>query len=253
RQQFPIIGPLVGTFGGRIGATISLRLGYDTQGLTDFLASHDPASLLGGLFFDTKDAAGNLLPVATLHAEIAVGAAISLGLVSAGVEGGISADIFFNWDDLNGDGKVRLDEMLANVLANGGNPLAVFDITGLLQFFLRAYVKIELFITSITLTFEFARITLFKFDVPFKRPSFLGSQNGGAVTLAIGPSSKNRIKGNLDDIGETVHVKSNGGAGRIAIWSDQFNRSQGNAQPFSGVTSIVGSGGAGDDVIDLSG
>src|SRR5581483_2889444 len=32
RQEFPIIGPLVGTFEGGIGAKLDLRLGYDTQG-----------------------------------------------------------------------------------------------------------------------------------------------------------------------------------------------------------------------------
>jgi len=253
RQSFPIIGPLVGTFGGGIGATISLRLGYDTQGLTDFLASKNAASLLQGFFFDPKDAAGNLLPVAMLHAEIAVGAALDLGLIEAGVEGGISADIFFNWNDLNQDGKVRLDELKANVLANGGNPLAVFDITGEIDLFLRAYVTINLLFTSFTETFEFARLKLFSFAVPFNRPAFLGTQNGGALTLSIGPSSKNRLQGNLDDIGETIHVASNGGAGRVKVWSDQFNRSSSNAQEFSGVTSIVGNGGAGDDNIDLSG
>ncbi len=253
RQSFPIIGPLVGTFGGGIGATISLRLGYDTQGLTDFLASHNAASLLEGFFFDTKDSLGNLLPVAMLHAEIAVGAALDLGLIEAGVEGGISADIFFNWDDLNKDGKVRLDEMKANILANGGDPLAVFDITGEIDLFLRAYVTINLFFTSFTETFEFARLKLFSFSVPFKRPAFLGTQNGGALTLAIGPSSKNRIQGNLDDISESIHVASDGGSGRVKVWSDQFNRSEANAQSFSGVTSIIGSAGAGDDNIDLSG
>src|SRR5262249_2281712 len=152
-----------------------------------------------GFFFDPKDAAGNPLPVATLHAEIAVGAAISLALISAGVEGGISADIRFLWNDLNGDGKVRLDELKSNILANSGNPLAVFDISGELDLFMRAYVTINLVLTSFTATFEFARLKLFDFQIPFNRPSFLGTQNGGALTLSVGPSSKSRIQGDLND------------------------------------------------------
>src|SRR5207249_4514593 len=144
RQQFPIIGPLVGTFAGGVGATINLRIGYDTQGLSDFLASHNAASLAEGFFFDTKDAAGQLMDVATLHAEIAVGAALSAFFFSFGVEGGITADIHFLWSDLNGDGKVRFDELLANLLANAGDPLAVFDIRGQLGLFLRAYITIDL-------------------------------------------------------------------------------------------------------------
>ena len=95
-QDFPIIGPLVGTFEGGIGAKLDLSLGYDTQGITDFIASKNPAALLEGFFFDTKDANGNPLPVATLTAEVAVGAAIDLGLIKAGVEGGITAKIAFS-------------------------------------------------------------------------------------------------------------------------------------------------------------
>jgi len=138
------------------------------------------------------------------------------------------------------------------LLANGWDPLAVFDIDGQLQFFLRAYITINLLFTSFTETFEFARVTLFKFHVDFKRPSFLGTQNGGALTLAIGPNSKNRLQGNLDDIAETIHVESNGGAGSVRVWSDQFNRSESNGQDFSGITSIIANGGpGGDDYIDL--
>ena len=253
RQQFPIIGPLVGTFAGGIGATIDLRFGYDTLGLQELFSSGNAADLVDGFFFDTKDAQGNPLPVATLTATIAVGAAISLVLVSAGVEGGITATIHFNWDDLNGDGKVRLKEMAANIVANGGNPLAVFDINGNIQLFMDAYVEINLFITKITLTFEFARITLFSFDIPFKRPSILATQNGGTLNLAVGTDSKNRLQGNLNDIGETIFVKSTGSKS-VSVYSDQFNSPDGNPlNEFTGVTAIVANAGAGDDYIDLSG
>ena len=91
RQEFPIIGPLVGTFAGGFGATLDLRLGYDTYGLQKFIAGGSAADLIQGFFFDTKDKDGNPLPVATLTATIAVGAAIDLGLIKAGVEGGIDA------------------------------------------------------------------------------------------------------------------------------------------------------------------
>ena len=251
RQEFPIIGPLVGTFEGGIGAKLDLRLGYDTQGLTDFLASKNAASLIDGFFFDTKDANGNPLPVATLTAEIAVGAAIDLALIKAGVEGGIRATVLFSWDDLNKDGKVRLDELKSNLLANGGDPLAVFDISGEFDLFLRAYVTIELYITSFTLTFEFPTITLFKFDVPFTRPAFLGNVSNGTLTLAIGPSSNNRLQGDLTDGSESIFVRGTGG-GNVSVWSPQFGRDSGNAQDFNGITSIVANGGAGDDTIDLS-
>ncbi|MFN2611440.1 MAG: hypothetical protein ABR507_11310 [Actinomycetota bacterium] len=253
RQMFPIIGPLVGTFEGGIGASLKISFGYDTLGLQEFFSTHNAASLLKGFFFcDLQPCEGGSdVPEATLHAEIAVGAALSIVIATVGVEGGIDANINFNFADLDGDGKIRFDEMKANVLANDGDPLAVFDISGELDFFLRAYIEINLFITKITYSFEFARLKLLSFDVPFKRPAFLGTQNGDTLTLAIGPNSKNRLLGNLDDIGEEIHVK--GDAGTISVWSSQFNRDEGNAQTFSGVHKIIASGGAGDDIIDLGG
>ncbi|MEP7335491.1 MAG: calcium-binding protein, partial [Actinomycetota bacterium] len=253
RQQFPIIGPLVGTFAGGLGGTINLAFGYDTAGFSAFASTHNAASLLKGFFIYAGDpTTGADRPEATLHAEIAVGAALSLAVVTVGVEGGISADIFFNLSDLDHDGKVRLDELGSNVLANGGNPLAVFDISGILQFFLRAYFTLDLGFFSITKTFEFARLTLLKFDIPFTRPAFLGTQTGGEVTLAIGPNSKNRLQGNLDDIAESINVESDG-SGTIKVWSSQFGRDHGNAQVFTGVTKLTIDGGLGDDMIDLHG
>src|SRR5439155_728339 len=190
-------------------------------------------------------------PQATLHAEIAVGAAISLGLISAGVEGGIAADIQFFLSDLDKDGKIRLSELAANLLANDFNPIAVFDIKGVLTFFLRAYVKINLLFTSITLPFEFARLKLLDFTITFKRPAFMAPLQGGVLTLAIGPDAHNRLQGDVTDISEAIYAKS-AGAGVVKVWSPQFNRDEGNAQTFTGVTKIVADGGQGDDTIDLS-
>src|SRR5205823_1006 len=179
-----------------IGATVSLAFGYDTTGLVEFMHSKNAAQLLDGFFISAVDpATGQPRPQATLHAEIAVGAAISLALISAGVEGGIAADIFFSLSDLDKDGKVRLSEMAANLLANNYNPLAVFDITGVLALFLRAYVTIDFGFFSVTSTFEFARLKLLDFTIPFKRPAFMGTMSGGVLTLAIGSNAKNRLQG----------------------------------------------------------
>src|SRR6185437_7458163 len=83
------------------------------------------------------------------------------------------------------------------------------------------------------------------------RPAFLGNISNGALTLAIGPSSNNRLQGDLTDGSETIHVRGSGG-GDVFVWSDQFGRGSDNAQEFTGVTSIIANGGAGNDTIDLS-
>ncbi|TMD63407.1 MAG: hypothetical protein E6I84_15740, partial [Chloroflexi bacterium] len=128
---------------------------------------------------------------------------------------------------------MRLSEMLANILANAGNPLAVFDISGVLTFFLRAYITLSLGFFSVTKTFEFTRLKLLDFTVHFKRPAFLGTLSGDTLTLATGSSAHNRLNGVVTDVAETIHVSGTGGS--LKLWSDQFGRSVGNAQTFSGV------------------
>ncbi len=113
---------------------------------------------------------------------------------------------------------------------------------------------IDLFITSITYTYEFARLVLFKFESNFVRPAFLATQSGDTLTLNIGANAKNRLNGNLNDIGESLTIS--GTSGEVSLCSIQFGRDcsiSGLHEKFNGVHKIVGNAGAGDDVIDLSG
>ncbi|MHC1764378.1 MAG: hypothetical protein AB9869_08735 [Verrucomicrobiia bacterium] len=251
RQVIPIIGPLAGTFSGKIGGNLDFGFGYDTLGITQFIATENPAYLLNGFFMNDIDpATGADRAEVTFSAEIAVGAALSLGIATIGVEGGIGADIFFNLNDPDLDTKVRFSEMASNIVANDGNPLAIFDVSGIISFFLRAYIEVLFFEAS----FEFVRLELFTFDIPFERPGVLATQQGSTLTLNIGPNAAGRIQGNTTDIAETIHAKTLAD-GVVAVWSDQFGVAEGIAatNPFTGISKIVAIGGAGDDVIDLSG
>jgi Ca2+-binding RTX toxin-like protein len=251
RQVIPIIGPLAATFSGKIGANIDLGFGYDTLGISQFIATENPAYLLNGFFLNDVDpATGFDRPEAIFNAEIAVGAALSLGIATVGVEGGISATIFFNLDDPDDDGKVRFAELAANIAANDGNPIAMFNIDGLIEFFLRAYVEVLFFSAE----FEFARLKLFEFSDNFERPGVLATQQGDTLILNIGPNAAGRIQGNTSDIAEQIFVKTVGNES-VVVWSDQFNISEGLAttNPFVGVKKIIAYGGAGNDIIDLSG
>ncbi|HET6572537.1 MAG TPA: hypothetical protein VFG68_02965, partial [Fimbriiglobus sp.] len=253
RQSFPIIGPLVGTFGGGVGGGVDMGFGYDTRGLSQFIATKNPANLLSGFFLNDLDpATGTDRAEAFLRAQIAVGAALSLGFASVGVEGGIEATIFFNLADLDNDGKIRFDEMGANLAANDFNPLAVFDISGLVELFMRAYFEIDLGFFSIKKTFEFARLKLFEFDIPFERPSILASVSDGVLTLNIGPNSAARLRGDITDIAESITVESVGSD--IIVYSNALGVDRATAMffKFSGVTKIIADGGLGDDTIDLS-
>lgn len=253
RQLIPIIGPLVGTFAGGISGKLDFGFGYDTRGLQSFLTTFNPIDLLDGFFINDLDpVTGVDRPEGVIQATIAVGAAISLALVTAGVEGGIDFNVDFNLADLDGDGKIRFEELAANLIENSFNPLAIFDIHGLVQFFLRAYVEINLFITTLTFEFEFVRLTLFEFNIDFNRPPILATQSGDVLTLNIGPNAASRLNGNVSDIAETIHVEMDGSD--VIVWSDELGRSKTTAllTPFSGVTKIIADGGLGNDVIDLS-
>jgi len=251
RQVIPIIGPLAGTFAGKIGGTFDFGIGYDTLGITQTIATDNPAYLLNGFFLNDVDPeTGFDRAEITFFAEVAVGAALSLGVATVGVEGGISATFEFDLNDPDLDTKVRFSEISSNIIANSGNPLAMFDVSGLIEFFLRAYVEVLFFEAS----FEFARLTLFEFDLGFNRPGVLGSVQGDTLTLNIGPNAAGRIQGDTSDGNETIFVKSIAD-NSVVVWSSQFNIEEAIAatNPFTGIHKIIVNGGEGIDVIDLSG
>src|SRR5262249_29234055 len=159
--------------------SLQMGFGYDTRGIAEFVTTHNPADLLDGFFINDLDPkTGQDRPEATLTAQIAVGAGLDLGIASVGVEGGIQAIINFNFDDLDHDGKIRILELGALLEANDFNPLAIFDVSGEIDLFLRAYVKF----LFVELDFEFARLKLFSFEITPNRPPILGSLNGDTLT-----------------------------------------------------------------------
>src|SRR5260221_13623570 len=102
--------PLYAQFGGSIGADINIGFGYDTFGIQKFIS--DPkkqaVDLLDGFYIITNDAAGQPQPALTLTGEIFAGALLDLGIVQAGVNGGISLTVKFFWNDnSHNDGKMR--------------------------------------------------------------------------------------------------------------------------------------------------
>ena len=243
-QRFPIYPPLFATLRGAFSATIDLGFGYDTLGLTQFRSSGNPLDLVNGFFVnDLRD--GVDIPEVTLDGTIAAGVSLDVGVASAGVEGGLNALIFFNLNDPNLDGRVRLAEMLGNVLLNHYNPIAVFDTSGRFDAFLRAYVEVLFGLWSAE--YEIARVTLASFEIPFNRTPILASELGsGVLELNVGTAAKNRIHGSLLDGRDIISARY--AAGSVYVSSDG-----GPEQRFTGVSKIVVDGGTGDDVIDLTG
>jgi Ca2+-binding RTX toxin-like protein len=264
RQAFPIYGPLVATLAGSFTAGVDLGFGYDSLGLSQFRDTGNPLNLINGFFISDVDfQTGEDINEAYLMGEIAAGAGLSFGIASVGVEGGISATIDFNLNDPNRDGKVRIDEILGNIVANATSsnpmlvalsPIAFFDVSGLFQAFLRAYLEINLLFFKFSKTWEWARITLFEYDIPFERVSSLAQKDGDTLILNIGDSATDRFQGDIRDIGETIYARSTGSS-TVEVWSPQFNVPDVPfiRQTFTGINKIVANGGAGDDFINLSG
>ena len=245
-QRFPIFPPLFATLRGYFSSTIDLGFGYDTLGLNQFLASENPLDLINGFFISDVDADGVDIPEITLLGGITAGASLDAAVASAGVEGGIDATILFNLNDPDQDTKVRLSELLGNVLLNSFNPLAIFDTTGKVDAFLRAYVEVLFGLWSDE--YEIGRVTLASFDIPFDRPPILAQNIGdGVLQLNMGTASENRIHGSLADGSESVAVRFANGS---VFVSDGRG---GPEQRFSGIEQIKVDAGAGDDTIDLRG
>ena len=133
RQEFPIIGPLVGTFAGGFGANARPASRLRHVRAAESSASHNAAALFEGFFFERRTSTGNPLPVATLHGDDRRRRGNRPRPDQGRRRRRHQRAINFSWDDLDRDGKVRFDEMIANILANGGDPLAVFDIDGELR------------------------------------------------------------------------------------------------------------------------
>ncbi|MES2098682.1 MAG: LEPR-XLL domain-containing protein [Pseudomonadota bacterium] len=258
-QKFPIWGPLFARISGSAGLTIDLAFGYDTAGVREFADGgfSNPLDLLGGLYVNDTDGPGGTgtdVPELILKGEIFAGAEINLGVASAGVEGGIILTVNFDLYDPDGDGKVRVDELLGNFLYefNYGTPalapLAIFDVFGDVSAQLRAFIE-ALFIKK---TFEITPpITLVEFSVPFEREPFLATErNDGSLLLNIGPNAQQRLNGDTRDIDEEIYVESVSDS-EVRVWGMGIAKSDAQTYKIGANKLIVGYGGAGNDLIDL--
>ncbi|NNL88133.1 MAG: hypothetical protein HKP25_03615, partial [Marinicaulis sp.] len=256
-QSFPIYPPLYALIGVGIGVKIDLAFGYDSLGVQEFIegGAENPLDLLRGLYIsDTinPDGSGADVPELQLFGSISVGAELNAGVAKAGVAADIVLTVNFDLNDPDGDGRVRIDELVGNFLYefNYGSPalapIAIFDVGGEISLQLRAFIEILL---VIDLEFEITPpIVLFEFEIEFDREPFLATEkSGGTVLLNIGPNADSRQHGNTDDIAEIIHVRQDGDD--VLVWSDQFNVSESNAQRYRGTHIIANGGDFADQII----
>jgi len=262
-QFFPIIGPLGVTLMGTVEAVAHFAFGFDTVGLQKFQETKRPEEILNGLFVSDKskpDGTGSDVPEVTLSASIDAFGSLDAAVASAGVGGGISADVFFNLHDPDSDGKVRAAEILSNL--NRG-PLCLFDVTGDLKAGLKAFVRLGSPPFDITKRFNLAEVKLLDFNIGCgpggnQPPNPVLAQldpslGNGVLRLNMGPFAAQRRELDTEDGDETFTVsfdaKSSNTTADDLVIVEAFGAR--NEFPAASVKKIYAEGGAGNDTVTV--
>lgn len=189
--------PISITLGGEAGVEARFALGYDTYGLRN-------GNLLLGIFIDDLDRNGADVPEVKFFGEVFAGAAVDLVIVSAGVEGGIRLTVNLNLNDSPvADGKLRADEVISKL----SNPICLFDVSGALDAFLRAYVEVDLFFYSEKFSITIVEVRLLDFEGKCQPPTpKLAEVEGGNLVLNIGDRASRRNIA-VDEVNEEMVVR----------------------------------------------
>lgn len=189
-QYFPSPIPVVGIeVRGLFSAAADLDFGFDTS----------------GFFINDLDKNGKDKPEFTLGAGLEAYGALNAGIASAGVGGGLYANVNFNFNNqlVDAQGKLRFTN------PNITSPLCLFDTSGSFTAGINAFARIGYGWFSRTERFESPRLTLLSFDVPAKCPPgggvalnpVLASQSGNTIGLNSGRSAVKQI-GNAKGISD---------------------------------------------------
>jgi Ca2+-binding RTX toxin-like protein len=213
-QSFMVAPGLNARFGGQVFVELDLQLGFDTRGINMFteaikdipeeqdrglfIASQVPKIFLG-LYFGDNIIDGIDHPELVFGVGITAGASVGIGgLVEAGVEGGVFAEIQFDWHDPNHDGKIYLDELASRFLLS---PFAIFDTSGEIYAKLYAFlwVGVKVFGAKITLvdeTFDIvSKFVIADFNFVFnpENQPVYGSKVGSDLRLNMGVDAHHRL------------------------------------------------------------
>ena len=254
--------PLFATINANLNAFADLSIGFDTRGIAKTGNFFD-GFYFGDLANVTK---GADIDEFGLSFEVAVGATIDLALVSAGIEGGIRANIGLNWNDLDGDGKIYLDELAdlfkLNPTPSSGDEipgLCVFDAHGSITAFIRAYYDIFGLGGD---TVPIADFQLFNFNHHCTAPGLAELTSGrsdfadGTLLLYAGDYAGPRGEFFGSDINEEFTIAQTeeaGGALTTVTFAgkNRDNEPEPVVRTYKGVQQIFFSGGSGNDKITI--
>ncbi len=242
-EFFPIIGPLGADLAGSIGAQAEVGFGFDTSGFQEYASGgfRDPGLILDGFYVDDHQTQ------LQLYGSISAYAAIDLGIIQAGIGGGLFASVDFALHDPSGTGLVHLQDIEADFQKG-----TIFDASGALDAYLSAYVEINLLFFSHRWTFQIASVTLATISEPAPStppvPQLATLEPGGVLRLNVGPYASQRLYGNTADGNETLTVTP-GPDGSNSVYVSGFGVTN---QKYDGVNKITGEGAVGNDNITIN-
>ena len=177
------------SIGGTIGLSARFAVGYDTRGIMNMLKQErdafDPSALVDGIFIDDLDAAGTDVDEIQLTFVVTLGASVSISIFKVGLYGGVGITIGFDLVDPDHDGKLYLDEIEEFL----DNPICLFKVQGLLDFFFGFFVEVDLKLWSKRWDVELFRlkppIKLFEVECARTTPD-LAVAEGANLRLNIG-------------------------------------------------------------------
>lgn len=260
-QFFSIWGPIGVTLGGAFSATFDFDAAYDTAGIRKFADGdfQNPLDLLEGFYFldDSFENRGVDTAEITLYGEITAALAINIGVAEAGVGGKIAGTFEVDWNDPNGDLKVRFSEIIGNVV-DSGNPLCVFDYSVLLE--ANLFVYVEALWGLWEKRWEFGpSLPLIDETIECTPPPVLGSLDGDILRLNMGDYAADRIHDvegdiSLEDVEEQFFVfeDDSGDLWIEAIIDGQYVEAQ-NYGNLGADVLILGRAGLFDDAIYMDG
>ena len=240
--EFPLVGPLVAKLSAGLSFSLNLGFGYDTEGLYALAQGGPATDLANGVFISSPSSDGAVM---TLTGFAQAGAAIDLGLIDAGVAGGVKASVKFSLNGANGDGKERLAGLL-------GGPLSALTADGSLEAYLRLFIDIGIGPFSVPFDIDVPLATLLDFSGGGVQPVLAQmdpSLGDGVLRLNVGAfaSARNFRPNTVDESFAVRHV--GGAAGDESVMVIAF----GKAEEFDHVKKVYADAGDGDNTLSATG
>lgn len=255
--NFPpiMVGPVPIAIG--VGGSVTVRgrfaVGYDTSGLRKVLSGASGVYLFDGIFIDDLDVNGVDVPEISFIGEVYAQAGVTIGIATAGIVAGLRITVDLNLDDSpEPDGKLRIEEIFNKLQ----NPICLFDVSGKLEAFIKAFVELEFFIASIRFDFTLLEIELLNFEGKCQPPKpVLARVEGTTLVLHMGSQAERNNRNISTDVTDeefTVRpINTEGGFSVSAFGVYQTYGMGGEFNSGVAITAVSANADDGDDTLSM--